>query len=252
MSGISRRNFMKCAGAAALAVAASGVLAGCGDTMLDVEVTFVYNGQKLPLTGTGKVKSGEQYMDTATVVLPAEYQEQYKVGAEEAEVVREIGSRTAIVELVAKDVTWMVSYRLGNKQILSGSVVAAALKPEITVKKLKEEELAALKEKFYEIPENANITISNNTVIVPVEKIMGTVSVEYWRKSNILGDIHYQDGQYDEELSIWKGENSFSKSQLKNLEKACNNYMDQFDKDKVPGTFAIDWSDPTVKVYLSY
>ena len=36
MSGISRRNFMKCAGAAALAVAASGVLAGCGDTMLDV------------------------------------------------------------------------------------------------------------------------------------------------------------------------------------------------------------------------
>lgn len=112
MSGISRRNFMKCAGAAALAVAASGVLAGCGDTMLDVKVTFVYNGQQLPVTGTGKVKSGEQNMDTATVVLPAEYQEQYEIRNGTVEVVRENGSRTAIVELVAKNVTWTVSYRL--------------------------------------------------------------------------------------------------------------------------------------------
>lgn len=44
MSQISRRNFMKCAGAAALAIAASGILTGCDNT-LDVEVTFVYNGQ---------------------------------------------------------------------------------------------------------------------------------------------------------------------------------------------------------------
>ena len=53
MSQISRRNFMKCAGAAALAIAASGILTGCDNT-LDVEVTFVYNGQTLPVTGTGK------------------------------------------------------------------------------------------------------------------------------------------------------------------------------------------------------
>ena len=72
MSQISRRNFMKCAGAAALAIAASGILTGCDNT-LDVEVTFVYNGQTLPVTGTGKVVTGEQYMDTATIVLPAEY-----------------------------------------------------------------------------------------------------------------------------------------------------------------------------------
>lgn len=38
---------MKCAGAAALAIAASGILTGCDNT-LDVEVTFVYNGQTLP------------------------------------------------------------------------------------------------------------------------------------------------------------------------------------------------------------
>ena len=69
MSQISRRNFMKCAGAAALAIAASGILTGCDNT-LDVEVTFVYNGQTLPLRGTGKVVTGEQYMDTATSCFP--------------------------------------------------------------------------------------------------------------------------------------------------------------------------------------
>lgn len=249
MSKISRRNFIKGAGVSALAVAAAGMLAGCGDTMLDVKVTFVYNGQKLPVTGTGKVKSGEQSMDTATVVLPAEYQEQYEIRKETVEVVRENGSRTAIVKLVAKNVTWTVSYRLGGTQILSGSVVAAALDPVITVKELNKEELAALEEKFYQLPENADITISNNTVIVPVEKIMGTVSVEYWYKS-FAGENPWKNGQYDEKLSVWKGESSFSKSQLRNLKEIYKS--DAFDDTKVPDTFAIDWSVPTVKVYLSF
>ena len=248
MSGISRRNFMKCAGAAALAVAASGVLAGCGDTMLDVKVTFVYNGKQLPVTGTGKVKSGEQNMDTATVVLPAEYQEKYEIRDKTAEVVREIGSRTAIVELVAKNVTWQVSYRLDGKHIHGGSVMAAAQKPVITVDMLHTDE-AALKEMFYQIPKNADIKIEDNTVIVPVEKIMGTVSVEYWFKG--FSESHWKNGKYDEKLSIWKGESSFSKSQLKNLWNACHD-SDSLNEKNVPSTFAIDWSDPTVKVYLSY
>ena len=123
MSQISRRNFMKCAGAAALAIAASGILTGCDNT-LDVEVTFVYNGQTLPLRGTGKVVTGEQYMDTATIVLPAEYQEQYKVRAEKVKVIRENGTRKAVVELVVKTAVWTVSYRLGEKEVLSGSVEA--------------------------------------------------------------------------------------------------------------------------------
>ena len=62
-------------------------------------MTFVYNGQTLPVTGTGKVVTGEQYMDTATIVLPAEYQEQYKVRAEKVKVIRENGTRKAVVEL---------------------------------------------------------------------------------------------------------------------------------------------------------
>lgn len=128
MSQISRRNFMKCAGAAALAIAASGILTGCDNT-LDVEVTFVYNGQTLPLRGTGKVVTGEQYMDTATIVLPAEYQEQYKVRAEKVKVIRENGTRKAVVELVVKTAVWTVSYRLGEKEVLSGSVEAAAGEP---------------------------------------------------------------------------------------------------------------------------
>ena len=133
MSQISRRNFMKCAGAAALAIAASGILTGCDNT-LDVEVTFVYNGQTLPLRGTGKVVTGEQYMDTATIVLPAEYQEQYKVRAEKVKVIRENGTRKAVVELVVKTAVWTVSYRLGEKEVLSGSVEAAAVNPTVTVK----------------------------------------------------------------------------------------------------------------------
>lgn len=132
MSQISRRNFMKCAGAAALAIAASGILTGCDNT-LDVEVTFVYNGQTLPLRGTGKVVTGEQYMDTATIVLPAEYQEQYKVRAEKVKVIRENGTRKAVVELVVKTAVWTVSYRLGEKEVLSGSVEAAAVNPTVTV-----------------------------------------------------------------------------------------------------------------------
>ena len=124
MSQISRRNFMKCAGAAALAVAASGILTGCDNT-LDVEVTFVYSGQTLPVTGTGKVVTGEQYMDTATIVLPAEYQEQYKVRAEKVKVIRENGTRKAVVELVGKKAVWTVRYRLGEKEVQSGSVEAA-------------------------------------------------------------------------------------------------------------------------------
>ena len=158
MSQISRRNFMKCAGAAALAIAASGILTGCDNT-LDVEVTFVYNGQTLPLRGTGKVVTGEQYMDTATIVLPAEYQEQYKVRAEKVKVIRENGTRKAVVELVVKTAVWTVSYRLGEKEVLSGSVEAAVVNPTVTANNLRKDELKALDKMFYKLPEDAKVTI---------------------------------------------------------------------------------------------
>ena len=65
MSKISRRNFIKGAGAAALAVAAAGMLAGCGSSAPEmVDVTVKYFGfktyQYVPLD--------EKYNETISVV----------------------------------------------------------------------------------------------------------------------------------------------------------------------------------------
>ena len=236
MSQISRRNFMKCAGAAALAIAASGILTGCDNT-LDVEVTFVYNGQTLPLRGTGKVVTGEQYMDTATIVLPAEYQEQYKVRAEKVKVIRENGTRKAVVELVVKTAVWTVSYRLGEKEVLSGSVEAAV------VNNLSKDELKALDKMFYKLPEDAKVTIGNGVVIVPVEKIMGQVKVDYYYK--ITETVERCLG-YPEVVDVWKGTNIIKKSQLTRLEKACADMS--YDASSVEILF--DWADNVVKIYV--
>ena len=249
MSQISRRNFMKCAGAAALAIAASGILTGCDNT-LDVEVTFVYNGQTLPLRGTGKVVTGEQYMDTATIVLPAEYQEQYKVRAEKVKVIRENGTRKAVVELVVKTAVWTVSYRLGEKEVLSGSVEAAAVNPTVTVNNLSKDEKKALGEKFYKLPEDANVIacplqIGNGVVIVPVEKIMGQVKVDYYYK--ITETVERCLG-YPEVVDVWKGTNIIKKSQLTRLEKACADMS--YDASSVAQEILFDWADNVVKIYV--
>lgn len=244
MSQISRRNFMKCAGAAALAIAASGILTGCDNT-LDVEVTFVYDGQTLPLRGTGKVVTGEQYMDTATIVLPAEYQKQYKAKDKKAEVFRVDNTRKAKVELVVKTAVWTVSYRLGEKEVLSGSVEAAAVNPTVTVKDLSKDELKALGEKFYRLPEDAKVTVGNGVVIVPVEKIMGQVKVDYYYK--ITETVERCLG-YPEVVDVWKGTNIIKKSQLTRLEKACADMS--YDASSVAQEILFDWADNVVKIYV--
>ena len=244
MSQISRRNFMKCAGAAALAIAASGILTGCDNT-LDVEVTFVYNGQTMPLRGTGKVVTGEQYMDTATIVLPAEYQEQYKVRAEKVKVIRENGTRKAVVELVVKKAVWTVSYRLGEKEVQSGSVEAAVVNPTVTVNDLSKDELKALGEKFYKLPEDAEVTIGNGVVIVPVEKIMGQVKVDYYYK---ITETVERCLDYPEVVDVWKGTNIIKKSQLTRLEKVCADMY--YDASSVAQEILFDWADNVVKIYV--
>lgn len=244
MSQISRRNFMKCAGAAALAIAASGILTGCDNT-LDVEVTFVYNGQTLPVTGTGKVVTGEQYMDTATIVLPAEYQKQYKVRAEKVKVIRENGTRKAVVELVVKTAVWTVSYRLGEKEVLSGSVEAAVVNPTVTVNDLSKDELKALGEKFYQLPKDAKVTVGNGVVIVPVEKIMGQVKVDYYYK---ITETVERCLDYPEVVDVWKGTNIIKKSQLTRLEKVCADMY--YDASSVAQEILFDWADNVVKIYV--
>lgn len=244
MSQISRRNFMKCAGAAALAIAASGILTGCDNT-LDVEVTFVYDGQTLPLRGTGKVVTGEQYMDTATIVLPAEYQKQYKAKDKKAEVFRVDNTRKAKVELVVKTAVWTVSYRLGEKEVLSGSVEAAVVNPTVTANNLRKDELKALDKMFYKLPEDAKVTIGNGVVIVPVEKIMGQVKVDYYYK--ITETVERCLGS-PEVVDVWKGTNIIKKSQLTRLEKACADMS--YDASSVAQEILFDWADNVVKIYV--
>lgn len=244
MSQISRRNFMKCAGAAALAIAASGILTGCDNT-LDVEVTFVYDGQTLPLRGTGKVVTGEQYMDTATIVLPAEYQKQYKAKDKKAEVFRVDNTRKAKVELVVKTAVWTVSYRLGEKEVLSGSVEAAVVNPTVTANNLRKDELKALDKMFYQLPKDAKVTIGNGVVIVPVEKIMGQVKVDYYYK--ITETVERCLG-YPEVVDVWKGTNIIKKSQLTRLEKACADMS--YDASSVAQEILFDWADNVVKIYV--
>ena len=68
MSKISRRNFIKGAGAAALAVAAAGMLAGCGSSapeMLDVHVGYYYKD----FFGEVKaIQDADKYAEVVSVV----------------------------------------------------------------------------------------------------------------------------------------------------------------------------------------
>ena len=219
MSKISRRNFMKCAGAAALAVAAAGAMSGC-DPMLDVDVYFYANGAKLELTGKGKVQTGADEMDTATIELPAEYKAAYEIADAKAKLIRENGKRYANVNLVAKEVTYQVYYQLDGTTVLSGEVTASAVNPTITVNDLDQDELKALAKLFYET--TGDVQLSNNTVIVPVKKVMGEVEVKYTKYSSFWSENPEKDspvdnGSYDEKVPLWKGQNTISTSEMKNL-----------------------------------
>lgn len=208
-------------------------------------MTFVYNGQTLPLRGTGKVVTGEQYMDTATIVLPAEYQEQYKVRAEKVKVIRENGTRKAVVELVVKTAVWTVSYRLGEKEVLSGSVEAAVVNPTVTANNLRKDELKALDKMFYKLPKDAKVTVGNGVVIVPVEKIMGQVKVDYYYK---ITETVERCLDYPEVVDVWKGTNIIKKSQLTRLEKVCADMY--YDASSVAQEILFDWADNVVKIYV--
>lgn len=253
MSKISRRNFIKGAGVAALAVAAAGALSGCATTYeQDVEVNFYANGQKLELTGKGKVQSDSDEMNTTTIEMPADYEAAYEITGEKVQVIREDGKCYANVNLTVKEVTYQVYYKLSDSTVLKGEVKAAAVNPTITVDDLYQSEKDQLAKMFYETV--GGVQLSNNTVIVPVQKIMGEVSVEYWQKSTLFPenpsyDSKVDNGGYNKKISVWKGQNTISKNELPNFTQACSM---GYDSNKTDNTFEIDWTNPVVKVYLSY
>ena len=69
MSKISRRNFIKGAGVAALAVAAAGVLAGCGSSTPEmVDVTVKYTKLNTLLNRYDTIGKEGEYDETISVV----------------------------------------------------------------------------------------------------------------------------------------------------------------------------------------
>ena len=170
---------------------------------------------------------------------------------------------------MVKTAVWTVSYRLGEKEVLSGSVEAAAVKPTVTVNNLSKDELKALGEKFYQLPKDAKVTVSNGVVIVPVEKIMGTVGIEYRKWSSFNpGDVNKDDvtsyGRYNETVQIWKGQSTVSTDEMSKLKDAQLSYgnADRYTYERIGNTnsakenfrltdkFTIDWTKPVVQVYL--
>ena len=111
---ISRRNFLKCAGAATLAVAASGVLTSCGKpediVMQDVTVYFVYQTVRQNTTATVSVPKNADVLSTA-LIKPEQLPEGFKIakqgevpitvvdGVATAEVEIAVGTPTKVVEV---------------------------------------------------------------------------------------------------------------------------------------------------------
>ena len=113
---ISRRNFLKCAGAATLAVAASGVLTSCGKpediVMQDVTVYFVYQTVRQNTTATVSVPKNADVLSTA-LIKPEQLPEGFKI-AKQGEVPITVvdGVATAEVEIVVGTPNKVVEVRV--------------------------------------------------------------------------------------------------------------------------------------------
>lgn len=117
---ISRRNFLKCAGAATLAVAASGVLTSCGKpediVMQDVTVYFVYQTVRQNTTATVSVPKNADVLSTA-LIKPEQLPEGFKI-AQQGEVPITVvdGVATAEVEIVVGTPNKVVEVRFFEEE----------------------------------------------------------------------------------------------------------------------------------------
>ena len=75
------------------------------------------------------------------------------------------------------------------------------MNPTVTVNNLSKDEKKALGEKFYQLPEDAKVTIGNGVVDRSVEKIMGQVKVDYYYK--ITETVERCLG-HPEVVDVWK------------------------------------------------
>jgi len=197
MSNISRRQFLKGAGAAALAVAATGVLAGCSkddipdtpDTPVipevtkEVKVIFICNGATAGKDGSVVVKKDAKTVPVS-LIKAEQIPQGYTVESTGELKIKEIdGKECVLVTLkkiaTSKNVTVAFYDTVNNAMLSTTMTIAVASDAEFVYKTDLKEALPG-----YEIIDNGKNQISeNNRVVMAVKPVapeeMRNVTVTY-------------------------------------------------------------------------
>lgn len=155
MSNISRRKFLKGAGVAALAVAAAGVLTGCGSssgnkvtptptpTTKPVHVTYVLEDGTTAFTGTinvdiTKLDVTNPVLSDGDLTLPKEYEKDYSIKAGKYYITKGEDGKYLLTVVVAKikeqvpeqvPVVFYVKYVGGEEKDVTESVLTGRTVP---------------------------------------------------------------------------------------------------------------------------
>ena len=246
MSKLSRRNFMKCAGAAALAVAAAGALSACNvssEEWMDLQVNYTTEDNKTD-SFMSQTYVGTKVVNTRTIPLPAELSS-YIAVQENVPVKKKKGVAYVEITLKFNMVDYTVNYVCEGESVMTGSLSAVAGTTSFAKADLPSTDVETMEKKFYTIK---NITVEGTDVTVSLEKVMGTVNVDYYYKSS-FGTERCLD--YPEQVQVWKGTNIIKKSQLTKLNKAC--YDMGYNPNSVKDEISFDWADAAtvVKIYVT-
>lgn len=259
MSKLSRRTFLKTAGAAALAMAAAGALSACSvgtEKLMDLKVNYTAEDGK-----SGSFMSqtyvGTKVVNTMTIPLPEELSN-YVAVRENVPVQKDKdGMHYVEIVLNLNIVDCTVQYVCEGSVVHTGSLTATAGVVSFTKGNLNKDELAALEAKYYTVADDAKITVSGTTVTVAVSKIMGTVMVNYYSGSSIMPgwESRIQNGKYDQMLQVWRKETVLKKADLmEHMEYISKEVGTTYNFSLTADQFDIIWSGNTgtAKVIISY
>lgn len=259
MSKLSRRTFLKTAGAAALAVAAAGALSACNvssDTLMDLKVNYTTDDNK-----SGSFMSqtyvGTEVVNTMTIPLPEELSSYIAVRENVTVQKGKDGLHYVDITLKRNIVEYTVNYVCEGDTVLTGSLNAAAGAASFVKDDLNKDELTALEAKYYTVADDAKITVSGTIVTVAVEKVMGTVEVNYYSGSSIMPgwETPIKNGKYDQKIQVWRKETVVKKADLmEHMEYICKEDGTSYNLSLTADQFKIEWNGNTgkVKVILSF
>ena len=230
MSNISRRQFLKGAGVAALAVAAAGVLTGCsnGDAPVipevtkEVKVIFICNGATAGKDGSVVVKK-----DAKTVLVSQIKAEQipqgYTVESTGELKIQEIDGKECVLVTLKKIATTkpvtVAFYDTVNRALLSTTMtITVASDAEFVYKTDLKESLPG-----YEIIDNGKNQISkNNRVVMSVKPVVPEESME-------VTVTYYMKGSNEvitkSTVSVPKSKKVLTKAELPGATVESNGYL---------------------------